>query len=137
MAAYLTADCLANIFSYFDADPYSLHSFLLVNRHWCINAVPILWRRPFYITAHECFSSKSRFRLISTYLSCLTLNKSNSLNLDGSITIISHKSGIRASSSSNNNFPSAYQTPAFDYASFLRGFNYFQVYQAIGNWYAY
>src|SRR5581483_10240642 len=78
MAAYLTGDCLANVFSYFDADPHSLHSFLLVNRHWCINTVPILWQRTFYITAHGCFSSRSRCRLISTYLSCLT---SDSLNL--------------------------------------------------------
>ncbi|RIA98647.1 hypothetical protein C1645_870575 [Glomus cerebriforme] len=124
MAAYLTADCLANIFSYFDADPHSLHSFLLVNRHWCINAVPILWRRTFFITAHGYFSSKSRCRLITTYLSCLI---SNSLNSDGGITITSH-----------NNFPSARQIqPTFDYASFLRGFDYFQVFHAIGNWYAY
>jgi hypothetical protein len=134
MAACLTADCLANVFSHFDADPHSLHSFLLVNRHWCINAVPILWRRTFYVTAHGHFSPKSRCRLISTYLSCLT---SNSLNLDGSIAITSHKSGRRASSS-RNNFPSAHQiSPTFDYASFLRGFDYFQVYHAIGNWYAY
>jgi len=37
-----------------------------------------------------------------------------------------------------NDSPSAQQTPpAFDYVSFLRGFDYFQVYHAIGNWYAY
>ncbi|POG75519.1 hypothetical protein GLOIN_2v1565572, partial [Rhizophagus irregularis DAOM 181602=DAOM 197198] len=133
MATCLTADCLSKIFSYFDADPHSLHSFLLVNRHWCINAVPILWRRTFYVTAHGHFTSKSRCRLISTYLSCLT---SDSLNLDDSVSITSHKSGRRASSSiiTKNTSPSTHQiSPTFDYASFLRGFDYFQVYHAIGN----
>ncbi|RGB33099.1 hypothetical protein C1646_705311 [Rhizophagus diaphanus] len=137
MATCLTADCLSKIFSYFDADPHSLHSFLLVNRHWCINAVPILWRRTFYVTAHGHFTSKSRCRLISTYLSCLT---SDSLNLDDSVSTTSHKSGRHASSSiiTKTTSPSTHQiSPTFDYASFLRGFDYFQVCHAIGNWYAY
>ncbi|CAI2162148.1 12711_t:CDS:2 [Funneliformis geosporum] len=142
MAAYLTSDCLTNILSYFDSDPHSLHSFLLVNRYWCINTVPLLWRRTFYLTAHGSFSSKSRCRLISTYLTCLASNKPNSPNLDCGITITSHKSAIHASSSNitrniQNHFSFAQQKSlTFDYVSFLRGFDYFQVYYAIGNWYA-
>ncbi|CAG8540493.1 11105_t:CDS:1 [Funneliformis mosseae] len=137
MAAYLTSDCLTNILSYFDSDPHSLHSFLLVNRYWCINTVPILWRRTFYLTAHGSFSSKSRCRLISTYLSCLTLNKPNSPNLDSSITITSHASSSDMTRNKQNHFSFAQQKSlTFDYVSFLRGFDYFQVYYAIGNWYA-
>src|ERR1041384_7066785 len=40
----LPADCLNEIFEYFDKDKLTLHSCLLVNRLWCEVSVRILWK---------------------------------------------------------------------------------------------
>ncbi|CAG8476623.1 12166_t:CDS:1 [Acaulospora morrowiae] len=112
MAAQLPSDCLINIFSHFDGDVRSLHSFLLVSKNWCLNVLPILWKRTFYLVSHSSFSSRRRSKLISTYLACSNV-----------VPIPAAEKG--------------YRKPLFDYASFLRGFDFYQVYHAIGNWYAF
>ncbi|KAF0507725.1 RNI-like protein [Gigaspora margarita] len=128
MAAYLPSDCLSNIFSYFDTDAKSLYSSLLVNRTWCLNVVPILWRRTFYLTSLSNFSSKKRCQLVATYLTCMAVNKIPNPILNGTfpdVTLISSTADEK------------FSTPTFDYAEFLRGFDYYDVYQAIGCWYAF
>ncbi|CAG8764117.1 1950_t:CDS:1, partial [Funneliformis caledonium] len=46
MASSLPNLCLRKIFECIEEDKPSLHSCLLVNRHWCQEVVPILWRSP-------------------------------------------------------------------------------------------
>ncbi|CAG8590662.1 23680_t:CDS:1 [Cetraspora pellucida] len=128
MATYLPSDCLSNIFSYLDTDASSLYSSLLVNRTWCLNVVPVLWRRTFYMTSHSNFSTKKRGQLVATYLTCMAVNEILNPILD---EISPNATPI--SSTVVEKVP----TPTFDYAEFLRGFDYYDVYQAIGIWYAY
>ncbi|CAG8448519.1 10121_t:CDS:2 [Diversispora eburnea] len=82
MTINLPSDCLAHIFSYFEFDVKSLHSFLFVSRNWCLNVTPILWKRTFYITFRNSFSSRKRSKLISTYLLCLDWNWYSYQSLD-------------------------------------------------------
>src|SRR4051794_26237450 len=51
--ASLPADCLVEIFQYFEQDSRRMHnlrSCILVNRLWCDTAVPILWKNPIGIS---------------------------------------------------------------------------------------
>src|ERR1044072_3120387 len=57
----LPADCLNEIFEYFDNDKITLHSCLLVNRLWCEISVRILWTTVWnYDTLIACLSNESK-----------------------------------------------------------------------------
>src|ERR1044071_9787380 len=57
----LPADCLNEIFEYFDKDKLTLHSCLLVNRLWCKVSVRILWRNVWnYNTLIACLPNESK-----------------------------------------------------------------------------
>ncbi|CAG8675802.1 6154_t:CDS:1, partial [Ambispora leptoticha] len=59
MAAKLNELCLQEIFELVSVDKIDDHhrqnlfNCALVNRHWCINAIPILWRNPFPFSSHS------------------------------------------------------------------------------------
>nr|CAG8506898.1 5595_t:CDS:1 [Entrophospora candida]CAG8585288.1 16034_t:CDS:1 [Entrophospora candida] len=94
MASSLPNLCLKRIFEYLNDDKNTLHSSLLVNRHWCQEAVSILWRSP---NAHM---SK---QLVEVYISCLSDEEKQVLNDHGL-----------------NLPPSTLSRPTFDYAKYLR-----------------
>ncbi|RIA89939.1 hypothetical protein C1645_876403 [Glomus cerebriforme] len=73
----LVDDCLRDIFEYLNSDPETLHSCILVNRQWCQNAVPILWRNPWKYRRERLL--KKSFKIINTYIS--TLPKETQRNL--------------------------------------------------------
>jgi hypothetical protein len=59
----LNVDCLALIFNELQENKNSLYSCLLVNRDWCIVAVPILWKNHSWCNKHEKI-----FNIILSYL---------------------------------------------------------------------
>src|SRR3954451_9693819 len=67
MIVSIPAECLQEIFEHLQDDEFSLHSILLVNRFWCKNVLPILWRQPFYLCAKKGASPK----LVETYIQCM------------------------------------------------------------------
>lgn len=97
MAQYLPSDILREILEHFINDVVNLHSFLLVNRLWCSNAVVILWKRPFNITKSH--------KIILTYISCLD-----------------HNEKLRLKTS---DLPLPVNPPTYNYPSFLRHLSYF------------
>ncbi|CAG8574917.1 11844_t:CDS:1 [Ambispora leptoticha] len=68
MASTLPTLCFHEIFQLLIDDQRTLHSCLLVNRHWCQSAVSYLWRKPFQYTDASYSSSVS---LINSLLLCL------------------------------------------------------------------
>ncbi|CAG8566246.1 15589_t:CDS:2 [Cetraspora pellucida] len=48
MAASLPNESLQEIFSYIQYDKKALYSCLLVNKNWCCNIIPLLWKQPFH-----------------------------------------------------------------------------------------
>ncbi|RHZ46042.1 hypothetical protein Glove_637g18 [Diversispora epigaea] len=57
--------CINSIIENFSDNSHYLHSCLLINRHWCINTIPVLWRDPFRVV-----SLKSSAYLMNSYLQC-------------------------------------------------------------------
>jgi len=59
----LPADCLNEIFEYFEYDNDTLRSCLLVNRLWCELSVRILWKDDSnwnYVTLISCLPNESK-----------------------------------------------------------------------------
>src|SRR6266536_4391535 len=63
MACQLPTDCLDEILEHLKDDKPTLHSCLLVNRHWCKISVRILWRNIW------SFNHKPSFRVLTSILS--------------------------------------------------------------------
>ncbi|CAG8645751.1 12306_t:CDS:1, partial [Ambispora gerdemannii] len=75
MASHLNELCLQKIFQYIiiDSDEdyvQQLFYCALVNRYWCINAVPLLWRNPF-----RRYTDQSQ--IISTLVKCFEYDKNH------------------------------------------------------------
>ncbi|CAG8556476.1 72_t:CDS:2 [Ambispora gerdemannii] len=68
MAAKLNELCLQKTFKFASEYQHDLFNCALVNRHWCMNAIPILWRIPFPFSLHGGPA------FISTLIKYLTLN---------------------------------------------------------------
>src|SRR6266536_4109097 len=96
--AYQLDDCLNEIFECLEEDKPSLHSCLLVNRHWCKISVRILWRNIW--DSNHILRSK---RLFSTLIACLP-NESKELLIKNEIFISTPTS----------------KPPLFNYASFCK-----------------
>ncbi|PKK80784.1 hypothetical protein RhiirC2_723751 [Rhizophagus irregularis] len=97
MASSLPNLCLRKIFECIEEneeDKPSLHSCLLVNRHWCQEVVPILWRSP------NAYMSK---QLVEVYIACLSDEEKQILNDNGL-----------------NLPPSTEIPPTFDYSKYRR-----------------
>ncbi|CAG8482182.1 11286_t:CDS:2 [Diversispora eburnea] len=96
------------LFSFLDSQ--TLFATTRVDRVWCINSIPILWREPFItISYHEHLYNytEKALLIVKIYLSCLP---------DESKSIIKN-SGI--------NIPYPLDgTPTFNYSSFLHNLNY-------------
>ncbi|GBB93536.1 hypothetical protein RclHR1_02190011 [Rhizophagus clarus] len=114
MVSKLLTETLIQIFYELELD--ELFSCILVNREWCQIAIPILWSDPWknidiYVVFRErIFNNngngkiKKYILLISTYISCLSDDDRNKLNLSG--------------------IPTSNLKPFFDYPIFLRYLNY-------------
>src|SRR2546430_1916226 len=95
----LNNDVLFLIFKELKDDKKSLYSCLLVNRTWCITAVPILWKNP--ETYDELLSMNKLFNVIL-------------LNLSEDSRDILKNLGI------NNPLTEKYKPPLFNYTNFLK-----------------
>ncbi|CAG8456584.1 1613_t:CDS:1 [Acaulospora colombiana] len=103
--------CIIEIAENFHNNRQSLRSCLLINRHWCRNIVPILWRDPF-----RSIPLVSSIHLINSYLQCCS-NKELDEILSGSSDFIR---------SSN--------VPCFDYPQYLRTLNVSRIGAAVRHW---
>src|SRR4051812_37212795 len=78
MVSKLPVECLANIFENLSHENlgvknYSftvLHSCVLVNKNWCITAIPILWRHPWNWLIDGFYLDRLPL-LAATFVSCL------------------------------------------------------------------
>ncbi|CAG8552875.1 9142_t:CDS:1 [Ambispora leptoticha] len=73
-AKNLTLDTSSNHYNYEDEiynNRRQLFYCALVNRHWCYNAIPVLWKRPFPLSSGASF--------VATLLSCFDENESRPL----------------------------------------------------------
>lgn len=120
MAIQLPPEVLKNIFQKIygnrgnyrsDKNLKDLYSCLLVNKRWCVNVVPILWSAVFYPiqTIH--------IGVITTYLSCLSLEKRK---------ILQNQAGI--------NIPTHYDKTTFRYATYLTELNFEKFLKTIFLW---
>ena len=89
----------------------NLYSCLLVNKEWCENAVPVLWSAVFYPI------QTIRTGTITTYLSCLNLEKRQ---------ILQKQAGI--------NIPTRRRRSMFEYASYLTELNFDKFLKTIFLW---
>src|SRR6266498_1559665 len=94
-------DVLFLIFEELKNDKNSLYSCLLVNRTWCMIAIPILWKNPgqYYLITND--SKKKLFNVILLHLS------------EESRDILKNQ-GI------NNPLTETYQHPLFNYINFWK-----------------
>ncbi|RGB25722.1 hypothetical protein C1646_771340 [Rhizophagus diaphanus] len=94
-----------------DKNLNDLYSCLLVNKRWCVNVVPILWSAVFYPI------QTIRIGVITTYLSCLSLEKRK---------ILQNQAGI--------NIPTNYDKTTFRYATYLTELNFEKFLKTIFLW---
>ncbi|CAG8594666.1 10199_t:CDS:2 [Ambispora gerdemannii] len=117
MASRLPATCFPEILEYLDFDRNCIFSCMLVNRHWCENSIPYLWRNPFSSTRIS-FSSLSSLSMSST-------TKKNMINIINIINTLVNclSEQDRMKLRVNNNFnlnKNITKKSSFDYTSFLR-----------------
>ncbi|CAJ0827373.1 1973_t:CDS:2 [Entrophospora sp. SA101] len=98
----------------------NLKSCILVNREWCRNAVPILWKHPF----HRYLKHRSN-SLIHTLLLCLSYEELQDIFDNGCHLPISLFESI-------DKFQSSSQY--FDYPSFVKSLDYFQLIKFVKSW---
>ncbi|RIA90786.1 hypothetical protein C1645_769120 [Glomus cerebriforme] len=120
MTSRLPPEILKNIFQIIyghkgcyrsDEHLNNLFSCLLVNKEWCESAIPILWSEVFYPI------QTIRIGTITTYLSCLNLEKRKTLQ---------NQAGV--------NIPIQYDRPTFNYASQLTELNFDKFLKTIFSW---
>ncbi|CAG8553219.1 10849_t:CDS:2, partial [Scutellospora calospora] len=119
---FLPTDCLLLIFEDFRHDKSSLHSCLLVNRHWCQIVVRFLWCHPFRLlyscknSPCNCSNEKRQSlakSLFETFMSVIIYKNRNSL--------IKKKILI----------PSQISVPAFNYLEFLQNLDLLELWSTI------
>src|SRR6185312_12933099 len=110
MTHFLPTECIQKIFAYLYEDIPSLHSGVLVCRHWCRSIVPILWRQTLHLEL-----SKTNPRIIPAYLPFLTEESLASCGI------------IRRQKDKK-------QLPFFDYPCYLRQMDYSILYECICAW---
>src|SRR6266498_4034159 len=120
MASQLPPEILKNIFRKIyghrgcyrsDGHLNNLYSCLLVNKEWSANVVPILWSAVFYPI------QTIRIGVISTYLSCLSLENRK---------ILQNRADI--------NIPIQYNRPTFEYSTYLTELNFDKFLRTIFLW---
>ncbi|CAG8523917.1 5597_t:CDS:2 [Paraglomus occultum] len=117
MATTLPDLCLHRIFDFISLDQEThastLHSSVLVNRHWCHSLISLLWKDPFGLA----INATSRKRLIKSYISFLPNDEQQTF-----YTLITCNDHLQ---SNKNNAPS------FDYFAFLRTFSVTAIMEAV------
>ncbi|EXX50340.1 uncharacterized protein OCT59_011418 [Rhizophagus irregularis] len=111
---HLTADCLNEIFRYFEEDKAVLHSCLLVNRFWCEVSVRILWETP-----------NVSVEVLNTLITCLPDESKEFLYKVGTIlkpTIPCEKEVMSASTSKH---------PLFNYVSYCKVLSISNIYSIV------
>src|SRR6266542_1318574 len=99
MPRQLPTDCIIEIFEYLEDDKATLHSCILVNRHWCEASVGILWRNVWRFAS----DSEKSLQIVDTLIACLP-NESKDLLFKNEIFIEI----------------SDWKPPLFNYASFCK-----------------
>ncbi|CAI2188795.1 11098_t:CDS:1 [Funneliformis geosporum] len=112
MPTVFPPEILEEIFENLDHDKTALHSSLLVNRSWCRNAVPILWRQPFRLL------NKPSVKLVQTYIISV-LDRSLSDNIQQKMLIKCIKD---------------LSQPFFNYPIFLKDLRTITLTQGIKGW---
>ncbi|CAI2174075.1 13273_t:CDS:2 [Funneliformis geosporum] len=111
---HIPTECFQCIFSFIEDDYQTLYSILLVNRTWCQNVIPILWKKPFTLS---CDAEPSSFwKIITIYLSYLP----------DDFVDIPEMQNIKQCTYK--------QSTIFDYVSFLKELNFKKLYEAISRW---
>ncbi|CAG8850476.1 29212_t:CDS:1, partial [Racocetra persica] len=117
MASKIDIDCLVIILEFLQDSPISLFSCALVNRTWCKNALPILWRNPWHDSIIDAIDPIRRRRLlISKYIATLP-PPSKSILIQNKIAL-----------------PSPMFNPIFNYSTFIRYLNLDALKLAIKSW---
>ena|ERR1051325_9824926 len=112
--SHLPTECLRCILSFVeDDDIQTLRSTLLLNRTWCKNTVPILWKKPFTLSASSPLSLE---KIIPIYLSYLPEDFLEIPEMQNIKQFVYKRSII------------------FDYASFLKELDYKKLYDVISEW---
>ncbi|RGB34974.1 hypothetical protein C1646_742509 [Rhizophagus diaphanus] len=104
----LPTECLEKIFKNLDN---GLFSCLLVCRSWCRNIIPILWSKPF-----DKLSKYSKYKLIRTYITCLSDEEKSCLNSQ------LLKYGIKIPYTTHS---------LFNYSIYLKELSYIELYQSV------
>ncbi|CAI2166775.1 11693_t:CDS:2 [Funneliformis geosporum] len=109
----LPTKCLEQIFKNVEDDDGSLGLFscLLVCRAWCRDVVPLLWSRPF-----SKLPKDSRYKLIRTYITCLSREEKSYLNSQ----LLNNKIRIPDSSRS-----------LINYSIYLKELSYIDLYHSV------
>ncbi|RIA90413.1 hypothetical protein C1645_876109 [Glomus cerebriforme] len=115
MVVPIPAECLQEIFEHLQDDELSLHSILLVNRFWCKNVLPILWRQPFYLCARKGASPK----LVETYIQCM--DNESKCRLKRECKPLKRKVSSR-------------NQPNFNYAGYLRRIATSDLWESVRKW---
>ncbi|RIA95666.1 hypothetical protein C1645_872603 [Glomus cerebriforme] len=110
MQSILPYDCIVDILKFLRDDKKALYDCLFVNRTFCQLAIPLLWSRPF-----EKENMKKSYIIINTLMGCLKGREKQQLmeKFDKSIEI---------------------KPTLFDYASYIKGFDYQNFEYAIKKW---
>ncbi|CAG8507109.1 9541_t:CDS:1 [Scutellospora calospora] len=117
MVTRIDIDCLVIILEFLQDSPISLFSCALVNRTWCKNALPILWRNPWHDSIIDANDPIRRRRLlISKYIATLPF-ASKCILVQNKISL-----------------PPPITNPIFEYATFIRYLNLDALKLSIKSW---
>lgn len=125
---FLPSDIIGEIFLYlekeYSANPTQLHrviySYTWINRNWCQNTIPYLWRKPFYSRRPSNNNNKlrnSNKKIIETLLMSMNEKERKELSMAGFNLPRRGRSGS-----------------IFDYASFIKELDYFEMFNSIIDW---
>ncbi|CAG8479627.1 10218_t:CDS:2 [Scutellospora calospora] len=114
MALSLPNESLQEIFSYIQYDKKALHSCLFINRNWCCNIIPFLWKQPFHFWKDNDEPSPKLTRVYLQFLS--------------------NQSRERLSTKPLLVLPRASKQPIFHYPTYLQNLDTEKLYQASRRW---
>lgn len=126
---FLPSDIIGEIFLYLEKEystsPTQLHrviySYTWINRNWCQNTIPYLWRKPFYSRRPPNNNNNklrnSNKKIIETLLMSMNEKERKELSMAGF------------------NLPRRGRFGSiFDYASFIKELDYFEMFNSIIDW---